>query len=393
MPNATSIFGLLEKLNSTDIVVHQNRCAVVRNRNATCSKCVEACTSGCLSYDNNELVVSPEKCIGCGTCATVCPTCAIEAQHPTDAELLQSCTAVMRATDGEVVIACEQILGAADGLYDPAKVVGVVCLGRVEESLIAALAGAGAKQVSLVQAKCSACAHAKGLATAKLVCETANTLLDTWNSSLRARVTEKLPAVVRRDDESFDVRRRDFFSTVRDEATSAAAVTADYAVREALHVEDEVEPKYVKVGRDGTLPHQVPDRRVRLLASLSELGKPQDVMIETRLWGHVVIELDRCSSCQMCATFCPTGAISKFEDADGVFGIQHNPGKCVKCLCCTDICVEDALWISDEVFAVDLLDGKAERYEMQPQKNPPNNPHAILHAVKDLIGMEQVYER
>lgn len=393
MSNITSMFTLFEKLNSADITVHKNRCAVVRNRNATCTKCVDACTSGCLSCNDNELMVAPEKCIGCGTCATVCPTCALESTHPTDAELMQSCEAAMRAADGEVVIACEKILGEADGLYDPAKVTGVVCLGRVEESLVAALALSGAKHVSLVQAKCSTCPHAVGLETANLVCSTTNVLLDTWNSPVRASVVEKFPAPVRMSDGSYDAGRRAFFSGVKGEAQSMAAVTADYAVKEALHVEDKPEPSYVKVGRDGTLPHHVPDRRARLLASLAELGKPQDVMIETRLWGHVVIEPDRCSSCQMCATFCPTGAISKFQDADGTFGIQHNPGKCVKCLCCTDICAEDALWISDEVFAVDLLDGKAERYEMKPQKNPPNNPHAIWHAMKDMIGIEQVYER
>lgn len=393
MPHIASIFGLLETLNSADIAVHQNRCAVVRNRNATCTKCAEACTSGCLSYDENQLVVAPEKCIGCGTCATVCPTCAIEAVHPSDAELFQSCEAAMRAADGEAVIACEQILGAADGLYDPEKVVSVTCLGRVEESLLVTLVNAGVQHISLVQAKCSACPHAVGRETANLVCDTTNMLLETWNNPVRASVMEKFPAALRKSDENYDASRRGFFSGIKGEAKSAAVVTADYAVKEALQGTDSTEPKYAKVGRDGTLPHHVPDRRSRLLQSLAEMGKPQDVMIETRLWGHVVIEPDRCSSCQMCATFCPTGAISKFEDEGGTFGIQHNPGKCVKCLCCTDICAESALWISDEVFAVDLLDGKAERYVMQPQKNPPNNPHAIWHAMKDLIGIEQVYER
>ena len=38
MPSAKNFFGLLEKLQSADITVHQNRCAVVRNRNAKCMK-------------------------------------------------------------------------------------------------------------------------------------------------------------------------------------------------------------------------------------------------------------------------------------------------------------------------------------------------------------------
>lgn len=394
MSNVTSFFGLLEKLQSTDITVHQNRCAVVRNRNATCMKCAEVCTSGCISYADNALSIAPEKCIGCGTCATICPTCALEANHPTDAELMRLCLVASSATDGEVVIACEQILAAAEGLFDPEKVVAVACLGRVDESLLVTLATAGANHVSLVKAKCAECEQAIGIKTAELVCDTANTLLETWNSDLRVDVVEKLPSVVRlAQDKGYDANRRGFFSNMKDEAKSAAVVTTDYAVKEALGVEDTQPPKYVKVMRDGTLPHFIPNRRELLLTSLGVLGSPQDVMIDTRLWGHVIIDPELCSSCQMCATFCPTGAISKFKDEDGTFGIEHYPGNCVKCHCCTDICPEGALSLSDEVFAVDLLSNAMERYEMKPVKNPTGNPHQIWHTMKDLIGCDQIYER
>lgn len=394
MPGVSNFFGLLERLQSADVTVYQHRCAVVRNRNATCTRCADVCTSGCISYEDNELIIEPEKCIGCGTCATICPTCALEAKRPSDAELLQSCLAACEQTGGEVVVACEQILAAAEGLYDPEKVVGVACLGRVEESLVATLATMGAKHVSLVQGRCAECEHAVGLETARLVQDTANTLLETWNSDVRADVVEKFPSVVRlAGDKGYDASRRGFFSSLKDEAKSAAAVTTDFAVKEALGVEEQEPPKYVKVMKDGTLPHFVPDRRERLLDALSALGEPQDVMIDTRLWGHVIIDTERCSSCQMCATFCPTGAIGKFKDEDGTFGVVHSPRECVKCRCCTDICPEGALELSEEVFAVDLMSGATERYEMKPLKNPPGNPHQIWHSMKDLLGCDQVYER
>lgn len=394
MANVMNLFGLLEQLQSEHIAVNQNRCVVVRNRNATCQRCAEVCTSGCISYDDNELAIEPEKCIGCGTCATICPTGALEARKPDDAELLKSCLAACTAADGEVVIACEQIRAAAEGLFDPEKVVGVACLGRVEESLLATLASMGAKHVSLVQAKCASCEHAVGLRTAELVRDTANTLLETWNCAMRADIVEKFPPIVRlKEPKGYDTGRREFLSGLRGEAKNAAVATTDFAVKGALGVEEQVPPKYVKVMADGTLPHFVPDRRERLLAALAELGEPQDVMIDTRLWGHVVIEADKCSSCQMCATFCPTGAILKFQNEDGTFGVEHRPAACVKCRCCTDICSKDALWISDEVFAVDLLSGATERYEMAPMKNPPNNPHQIWHSMKDLLGCDQIYER
>ena len=112
-------------------------------------------------------------------------------------------------------------------------------------------------------------------------------------------------------------------------------------------------------------------------------------MSSTRACGHAAIDPEKCTSCQMCATFCPTGAIRKWKAEDGTFGVEHYPGDCVKCRCCEDICRTNALWLSDEVFAVDLLSGAVDRYEMAPLKNPPNDPDSILHSMKDLIGISQ----
>ena len=67
----SNLMELFEKLESQNITVHQNRCVTVRNRNASCMRCAEACTSGCISYDDNTIIIAPEKCVGCGTCATV----------------------------------------------------------------------------------------------------------------------------------------------------------------------------------------------------------------------------------------------------------------------------------------------------------------------------------
>ena len=73
MASIDTMLGLIGKLESPYITVHQERCALVRNRHADCLRCAESCASGCISYDGEVLTVSPEKCIGCGTCAIVCP--------------------------------------------------------------------------------------------------------------------------------------------------------------------------------------------------------------------------------------------------------------------------------------------------------------------------------
>lgn len=395
MVNANTVFGLFEQLQSVDISVHQNRCVLVRNRNASCMKCAEACTSGCISYKNGELIVSPEKCIGCGTCATVCPTCALEAHHPSDQELYEAAINVLKNTDGEVTIACEQLLELAAGQYDPDKILGVKCLGRIEESVLILLARAKAQRVNLVQGPCDTCTRNTGLKTAELVCETANTLLDAWNQQKIVTISRKLPSnTCRKSNASYDVERRGFLTDMFDTAKSTSRITAQYALTSSSEAEDAKDetPTFQKVQDDGTLPHFLPHRRNRLLKGLVFFGPPEDIMIKTRLWGHVIIDIEACTSCQMCATFCPTEAIKKFEDYDGSFGIEHYPSRCVKCSCCASICPAGALTLSDEVFAIDLHSKSFERYEMKPRKKQLG-PHQMKDSLKGLLNDEFVYER
>ena len=394
-----SFFGVLEKLQSDDVQVHQNRCAVVRNRHASCTKCADACTSGCISYEDNELVIAPEKCIGCGTCATVCPTCALEARNPIDAELFRDSLNAMRHADGEAIIVCRHMLEKTKGLYDPEKVTGVVCLGRVDESLIALLALAQGKHVTLVKGPCEECEYALGLATAEQVVSTANGLLEVWNNPLRASVASKFPSVARKADDSdklYDASRREFFTGVKDQLATVAGASIQDGVQDVLGTTAEEKPqpsRYGKVTQAGVLPQHIPVRRKRLLKTLSEIGEPEDVMLRTRLWGHVLIDKSKCKSCQMCATFCPTGALTRFKDKDGTTGIMQYPGCCVKCRCCTDICPNDALTISDEVSAVGLMHGTVEKYKMDPPDSLEGGVHQIRSMMEKLSPTSQVLDR
>ncbi|ANE23124.1 hypothetical protein AAY81_08405 [Denitrobacterium detoxificans] len=381
MPNIADTVELLQKLEGSAIRVHERKCVVVRNRNVRCRRCAEVCTTGAISIDpaTNSLSVEPDACIGCGTCATACPTGALEPREPSDGEFLHKCAAAMAAVDeaarvaGEeeprlVIIACERMLKQAEGLFEPAKVVSVPCVGHVDESAVCALASAGAHRVRVVHGECEECPHATGFLMAQAVEANANLLLETWNSDARMKLSAKLPRAARKGDAAFDAARRDFFRGMRGSAREAAVVTADFALESTLGVKPPEEPKFSRVMEDGTLPHSVPPRRERLLSSLNELGEPEDYLIESRMFGQVVIDGDKCTGCRMCAVFCPTGAIRMWNgdnDDDERFGIEHYPGYCVQCRTCEDVCLRDALTLSTEVFAQDVANGRTERTEME----------------------------
>ena len=342
-------------VDSGAIRVHRERCAKVRNRNVDCLKCAAACTSGCISLEDGELVIDASKCVGCGTCATVCPTCALESLNPSDAELKAACLRAVRGD--EVVIACSQMEAALGDLLVPGAAAFVVCAGRVDESLLAGLAAESVGRVTVLCGDCDHCAQRHGRDTAELVAETARQVLATWGDDLEVVVTDVPPASILAegtDEAAAETVRVAYFAQVR----SCPPLREAEGVRVGSSAGQDA-PKHpahpLHVMKDGTLPHFIPDRRERLLDALAQLGEPEGDKLETRLWGAVVIDGTKCVSCRMCATFCPTGAIAKFDDADGTLGVTHTPGDCVKCRCCTDVCPTDALTLHEDVMAREVL--------------------------------------
>ena len=433
-----SVTRALQALQSDHVHVCQERCLLVRNRNAECLRCAQACTSGCISYNEQTkmLDIDQARCVGCGTCATACPTCALEARDPNDTELLACLQGALNASASKrVAIVCEKA-----GIAHNECTVRLTCLGRIDESALIQLAAWGAREVTLTCGACNACEHKPGRTVVEEVCESANTLLGLWDGTMHVELKEVGPAAeptglpaqetradrtathgkIAQVDQQIQTACADRTATqsaieqVNQLIQSAGAgkvVEHDTATRDGdrpnLSTEasddkaaatDQVDRplKRLKVMADGTLPHFVPDRRERLLDALADLGEGpmnSQAMARTRLWGHVVIDTDKCTSCRMCATFCPTGAIVKFDAPDGTFGIDHYAADCVKCLCCQTICRSQAIVVEDTVPANVLVNAVPERHVMHPVRVPKGGVHSIMNSMRDLLGLPEVFER
>ena len=449
----------LQALQSDHVHVRQERCLLVRNRNAECLRCAQACTSGCISYNEQTkmLDIDQARCVGCGTCATACPTCALEARDPNDTELLARLQGALNASAPKtIVVACEKVSVTQDE-----RAVRLTCLGRIDESALLQLAAWGAREVALTCGPCDTCEHKPGRTVVEEVCESANTLLGLWDGIMHVELKEvertaeptKLPAQetgagrtaaqseIAQTDQQLQTAYANRTATQSEVAQADQQIQSADVGRAATHGEiaqvdqqiqtagtdkvaehdtatrdgdgpnlsdeasddkaaatDQVDRplKRLKVMVDGTLPHFVPDRRERLLDALADLGEgPTDsqTMARTRLWGHVVIDTDKCTSCRMCATFCPTGAIVKFDAPDGTFGVDHYAADCVKCLCCQAICRTQAIAVEDAVPANVLVNAVPERHVMRPVRVPKGGVHSIVNSMRDLLGLPEVFER
>ena len=422
------MIDIIGKMDSPLLGVHKDRCMLVRNRNAECLRCAAVCTTGAISRSDAGVEVDPDLCIGCGTCASACPTCCLEAKNPSDEELFDRAQMAIERNGGTLPIACSTLLRSAGIAQEAAcsvrlpnglraKLVPVVCLGRVEESLMIESAARGARTITLLHGSCETCTHRAGGELSESLCESARELLAVVGRSIaierkdmaESGMTIELasePLSNGRAQNPCDSRAEACFAeplTDETPSTSTEQAARERARRAFAHdrnartalvpgYDKDFTSKFVHVQADGTLPHHVPSRRLRLYNSLKRMGASHGSQLRSRLWGHVSIDVDICRSCRMCTVFCPTGALSRFDEPNDVFGVDHRSTLCMQCRMCEAICPERAITVSDSVDVEDFLTGRIEHIELQPVGWNPGGEDAIATCMTRLMKVDAIQD-
>lgn len=417
------MINLIDEMNSPLLAVEPQRCVLVRHRNGECLRCAAVCTTGAISLGEEGIVVSPEKCIGCGTCASACPTGCLTAANPTDEELFGAVEAALAENEGRVAIACERAFAMASGnrmkrdscdatapSFVPGKIAGatsdgrplvdVVCLGRVDESLLVEATARGARSIQLISGPCESCPHRCGGALSDEIIVSAETLLAALGTPSpidRIRLQHA--------SDTREILRLRPTASAQDDTNAVNAATVADASEDCLSEsgypvapptgesqQDSREPQFAHVQADGTLPHFVPERRLRLFNSLKALGTPAAPTVTTRLWGQVTIDTELCRSCRMCTVFCPTGALTRFDAANDAFGVEHRSALCMQCRLCEAICPEQAIAVAEEVSTDEFLSGKKFRFTMQPIGWNPGAEDSIASRMARFIKVDNLQE-
>ena len=95
MEDKPNVFGLplgqvanvIDALEHRHLSVSRSQCTRARHRSSTCARCVEACPVAAINLSNCPQI-DLDACLGCGICASVCPTGALEARSPASDELM-----------------------------------------------------------------------------------------------------------------------------------------------------------------------------------------------------------------------------------------------------------------------------------------------------------------
>lgn len=359
MPNLADIVEVAEALENKAVYLIPDRCSVVRNRHSSCTKCSDVCPVHAVKAVKNVLSLDNKACVACGACTTVCPAEALVSLQPSDEDLAKTVAVCVKNTGGTAIFACSRIASKHKG--DPRLFAEVPCLARIEESILLGLVASGIESIVLVDGTCATCKFHINDAAINATLDSANSLIAAQGLNVCVTRTSEFPeAVLLRDRQSLlGKSRRDFFTSARTHVATAAGKTVETMVLKNFNTDGPSLVERLKVSDSGTLPQFSSVRHMRVLDAMDSLGTSKVPEIDTRLFGSVSIDETVCSSCGMCAVFCPTGALRKSdiepEEGKGVY-LEFSAADCVQCNLCADACLKSCLTVSSVVDTEELFD-------------------------------------
>ena len=307
-------------------------CAHSRSAKAGCNNCIDTCSTGAISADGDHVRVEPQLCMGCGGCATVCPSGAMTHVYPRVSDLgrqLKTLLGAYRGAGGKDACILFHNAGTSRDLIAklgrraqpgksgglPARVIplevhSVAALGM--DTLLGALAY-GASQVVLLASAQEADEYGPAVEKQMRHAQTIVTALGYAGMHLELLATEDA-AVLEREVWALSPAR-----TVADPASFNLSADKRTTLEFALEHLARLAP--------------APQQEIAL-----EQGAP---------WGRVKVDRDTCTLCMACVGACPASALVDGRDQPLLKFIERN---CVQCGLCANTCPEKAITLEPRLL-------------------------------------------
>lgn len=374
MPSIADIVSFAESLQVGAIELLPSRCVAVRNRNATCRRCVEACPADAIAVGGNELAIDAAACVNCGACIGACPNSALVGTKPLAEDVGLDLARAMPACEGVAVIACAR--KAARKAGDPERFAEVPCLARLTEEALVTLVAGGACEVALVDGDCSTCRYGAAEPAIGAAIEGASTLLAAWGLPAPFARMGEFPACARAADERvvLAAERRKLFSRAGGYAKSVAKTAAEQAIDDVLNQSKQRTMATLRermLAPGGAAAPIVAERNLKVLDALCAQGEPDGRPVDTRLFGSVAVDVESCTGCDVCLMACPTGALRRCEvdrpeDPQRQY-VEFQAADCTGCGLCADVCLRSSISVSPEVSTAELVDLEPRLIEIPRQ--------------------------
>jgi ferredoxin len=316
-------------------------CAHSRSKLKGCNQCIDICSTQAISADGDRVKVNPHLCMGCGACASVCPSGAMSYAYPKmsfqgeklrvmlgayrEAGGKDACLLFHNGTDGRELILK---LGQRRGL--PARVIPVETfhVASLGLDLLLGAVALGAGQVLVVSAGSEAPGYFEALRRQMGFGEEILRAFGYRGSHFELVATADLHALEQRVwglDAAQSPAQPAEFRLFDDKRTSLAF----------------------------TIEHLATHAPVRQTAIPLSSGAP---------FGEIKVNLDTCTMCMACVGACPEAALADGRDRPQLRFVEAN---CVQCGLCEQACPEDAIALVPRLLVGN--EAKAERILNQDQ--------------------------
>ena len=294
-------------------------CAHSRAEKPGCTQCLDVCSTAAITADGDHVKVEPHLCMGCGGCATVCPSGALTYAYPSVPELGQrirtllavyaaaggrDACLLLHAAEGRAAIA--QLARRGRGL--PARVIPlevhhVAAVGL--DVWLAALA-LGASQVAALVSGDEAPSYLEALGRQMAIGDRIAQGLGYQGEHFRVFDAA--------DSAACGAALWSWPAALAARAVATFALTADKRTTAALAIEHLA------------LHAPVPQREIALPS-----GAP---------FGSIAVDREACTMCLACVGSCPVGALLDTQEKPQLRFIE---ARCVQCGLCATTCPERAI--------------------------------------------------
>lgn len=293
-------------------------CAHGRSGVTACTRCIDVCPTDAITPSAEHVEVDSNLCQGAGSCATACPTGAIQYNYPSLQDTLHALREGLRA------------YRAAGGASPAVLFYG----SERERTVVERLAAQFPEHLIPFEVE-----------------ETASVGLDTWLAALAwgaARIylvmsPETSPGQVR------EVKSQLGFadSILEGMGYPPGIVTLVYETEEAIPARIGQQDTGLLNEFAGFGPLDEKRRVIRFavdhLHDHAPAPRPQVTLPAGAPFGEIRIDAERCTLCMACVSQCPARALEAGGEAPQLKFIEDN---CVQCGLCRNTCPEDAITLS-----------------------------------------------
>jgi ferredoxin len=300
-----------------------NICAHSRNKKTGCTQCIDVCSTKAIAPKGDHIEVTPQLCMGCGACTTVCPSGALTYVYPRVNDLGAKIKTLLRTyasaggRDATILFhdanqgaeAVTTLAKRGEGL--PAHTIPVA-LHHAAAAGIDVWLGAfayGATGVYVLLTEDIAPEYAAALKAQAGIANTMLAALGFQGSEVRVVDGANLASSLWNSQRGLAVREAATFNLTNDKRGTLDAVF------------------------EHLLKHAPTPKTVISLAK----GAP---------YGEIKVNADKCTMCLACVGSCPEGALADNPEKPQLRFIES---KCVQCGLCEKTCPESAITLSPQL--------------------------------------------